>query len=479
MLFTSPTFLYFFLPLSLLLHWGNFKKFRNASLFVSSLIFYAWGEPKYIVILLFSILLNWFIGILLSSKKNRKLILFIGCFANLSLLAFFKYLGFFLGSLGQAETIEAYFGLDVSLIHLPIGISFFTFQALSYLVDVYKEEVKSQKNIIKFGLYLSLFPQLIAGPIVRYIDVVKDLDKRIFDYENLEKGFTRFCIGLSKKVLIANPAGALSDGIFTSDYSLLNFQASWLGVVAYSIQIFYDFSGYSDMAIGIGKMLGFDFPENFNYPYIAKSIQEFWRRWHMTLSGFFRDYVYIPLGGSRVGEARTYANVMIVFLLTGLWHGASWNFVLWGLYHGIFLCLERLFLHSFLKNIYSWVSHIYALFVVGIGWVIFRIEDVTQLRIYLSRMFDIHSNFDSFDITTVVVNYSESILAIILGTILSMPIINILRANKKLIAFKPLRILQHESIQSFVTGISMSMLLVFCLAKISADTYNPFIYFRF
>ena len=478
MLFTSPTFLYFFLPLSLLLHWGNFKKLRNASLFASSLIFYAWGEPKYITILLFSILLNWFIGISLSSKKNRKLILFIGCFANLSLLAFFKYLGFFLGSLGQAETIEAYFGLDVSLIHLPIGISFFTFQALSYLVDVYKEEVKPQKNIIKFGLYLSLFPQLIAGPIVRYIDVVKDLDKRIFDYENLEKGFTRFCIGLSKKVLIANPAGALSDGIFTSDYSLLNFQASWLGVVAYSIQIFYDFSGYSDMAIGIGKMLGFDFPENFNYPYIAKSIQEFWRRWHMTLSGFFRDYVYIPLGGSRVGEARTYANVMIVFLLTGLWHGASWNFVLWGIYHGIFLCLERLFLSSFLKKIYSWVSHVYALFVVGIGWVIFRIEDVTQLRIYLSRMFDIHSNLDSFEIATVV-NYSESILAIILGMILSMPIIEVLRANKKIIALKPLRILQHESIQSFVTGISMSMLLVFCLAKISADTYNPFIYFRF
>ena len=478
MLFTSPTFIYFFLPLSLLLHWGNLKSLRNTSLFICSLLFYAWGEPKYISILLFSIFLNWLVGVFLSSSKNRQLILFLGCFANLSLLAFFKYLDFFLSSLGQSKTIEAYFGLDVSLIHLPIGISFFTFQALSYLVDVYREEVEPQKNIIKFGLYLSLFPQLIAGPIVRYIDVVKDLDSRIFDYRNLETGFTRFCIGLSKKVLIANPAGALSDGIFTSDFSLLNFQEAWLGVVAYSIQIFYDFSGYSDMAIGIGKMLGFNFPENFNYPYIAKSIQEFWRRWHITLSGFFRDYVYIPLGGSRAGDVRTYANVMIVFLLTGLWHGASWNFVFWGIYHGIFLCLERLFLSTLLKNIYTWISHVYALFVVGIGWVIFRIEDIAQLKVYLSKMFDFRGILDSFEITTIV-NLSESILAIILGIVLSMPILKILRTDKNLLFFKPIRILYRESAQSFMTGISVSMLLVFCLAKISADTYNPFIYFRF
>ena len=351
MLFSSPTFLYFFLPLALLLHWLSGKRIRNLILLIFSLVFYAWGEPKYVLVLLLSILLNWGAGRLFSAdipKKNY--ILIAGCSANILLLVFFKYFGFLLGIAGLSKAIEGYLSIEINSIHLPIGISFFTFQAISYLIDVYKGKVPPQKSLIDFGLYLSLFPQLIAGPIVRYTDVVVDIRKRIFSLSNLIDGFNRFIIGLSKKVLLANPAGELADQIFTSNYLDLSAQTAWIGVIAYTIQIFYDFSGYSDMAIGIGKMLGFKFPENFNYPYMSKSIQEFWRRWHITLSTFFRDYVYIPLGGSRVSKIRIYSNILVVFLLTGLWHGASWNFIVWGLYHGFFLCLERLFLSSILKK---------------------------------------------------------------------------------------------------------------------------------
>jgi len=478
MLFTSPSFIYFFLPLSLLFHWVNLKELRNVSLLAFSLIFYAWGEPRYILVLLFSILINWMIGILLSSRNNKKLLIFVGCFINLSLLGFFKYLGFFSAAFGLADSIEMNFGINTSLIHLPIGISFFTFQALSYLVDIYRSNISPQKNIFKFGLYLSLFPQLIAGPIVRYVDVVKDLDGRAFNCGNLVNGFNRFCIGLAKKTLIANPAGALSDGIFNNDYSLLNYQAAWLGVLAYSIQIFYDFSGYSDMAIGIGRMFGFKFPENFNNPYIARSIQEFWRRWHITLSTFFRDYVYIPLGGSRVSEARVYINIMFIFLLTGLWHGASWNFLLWGLFHGAFLCIERAFLSNWLSRSHAVISHLYTLILVGIGWVIFRIEELPRFKAYLFTMFDFTGSVDLLEMNSLV-DYSESILAIICGCVLCMPLVNIFRHVFSSLGINNLKSPANKMLSSFSIGFSTSLLLVFSLAKISADTYNPFIYFRF
>ena len=478
MLFTSPSFIYFFLPLSLLFHWINLKKLRNASLLASSLIFYAWGEPRYVLVLLFSILLNWLIGILLLSRRNKKLFLFFGCFTNLSLLGFFKYLDFFLSTFRIADAIEIKFGINTSLIHLPIGISFFTFQALPYLVDIYRSNIPPQKNIVDFGLYLSLFPQLIAGPIVRYVDVVKDLRARTFNYENLVNGFNRFCIGLAKKVLIANPAAALSDGIFNSDYSSLNYQFAWLGVLAYSIQIFYDFSGYSDMAIGIGRMFGFKFPENFNYPYIAKTIQEFWRRWHITLSSFFRDYVYIPLGGSRVSEVRIYTNIMIIFLLTGLWHGASWNFILWGLFHGTFLCIERLFLSNWLSKFHAVISHIYTLLVIAVGWVIFRIEEISRLKMYLLTMLGFRGGTNLFEMNTIV-DYSESIFAIIFGCIMCIPFFNTFKYLCRLLGNNNPTLPTSKMIRSFGVGFSMSMLLIFSLAKISADTYNPFIYFRF
>lgn len=478
MLFSSPTFLYFFLPLALLLHWLSGKRLRNLILLTLSLIFYAWGEPKYVLILLLSILLNWGVGKLFTAdipKKNY--ILIAGCSANILLLVFFKYFGFLLGIAGLNKTIEGYLSIEINSIHLPIGISFFTFQAISYLIDVYKGKVLPQKSLIDFGLYLSLFPQLIAGPIVRYTDVVVDIKKRIFSLSNLTDGFSRFIIGLSKKVLLANPAGELADQIFTSNYLDLSSQAAWIGVIAYTIQIFYDFSGYSDMAIGIGKMLGFKFPENFNYPYISKSIQEFWRRWHITLSTFFRDYVYIPLGGSRVSKIRIYSNILIVFLLTGLWHGASWNFIVWGVYHGFFLCLERLFLSSVLKKSIALISHIYTLLIVCIGWVIFRIEDISAMTVYLTRLVSTHpTGLSAQDLAAS--NYAESMIAISLGAILSIPVIAFIK-NKILSPRVGSKRLISLSRNIFLETATVSTLLLLCIVKISTTAYNPFIYFRF
>ena len=478
MLFSSPTFLYFFLPLALLLHWLSGKRIRNLILLTFSLVFYAWGEPKYVLVLLLSILLNWGVGKLFSADVPKKnYILIAGCSANILLLVFFKYFGFLLGIAGLNKTIEGYLSIEINSIHLPIGISFFTFQAISYLIDVYKGKVSPQKSLIDFGLYLSLFPQLIAGPIVRYTDVVVDIKKRVFSFHNLTDGFSRFIIGLSKKVLLANPAGELADQIFTSNYLDLSSQTAWIGVIAYTIQIFYDFSGYSDMAIGIGRMLGFSFPENFNYPYISKSIQEFWRRWHITLSTFFRDYVYIPLGGSRVSKIRIYSNIMIVFLLTGLWHGASWNFVVWGLYHGLFLCLERLFLSSVLKKSIALVSHIYTLLIVCIGWVIFRIENISAMTTYLARLVSAHpQGLSANDLAAG--NYSESMIAISLGVILSIPIISFVKSRLLILNVGSIR-LASLSKNCFLESATVSILLLLCIVKISTAAYNPFIYFRF
>ena len=478
MLFSSPTFLYFFLPLALLLHWLSGKRIRNSILLTFSLIFYAWGEPKYVLVLMLSILLNWGVGRLFSAdipKKNY--ILIAGCSANILLLVFFKYFGFLLGIAGLSKTIEGYLSIEINSIHLPIGISFFTFQAISYLIDVYKGKVPPQKSLIDFGLYLSLFPQLIAGPIVRYTDVVVDIKKRIFRLSNLTDGFSRFIIGLSKKVLIANPAGELADQIFTSNYLDLSSQTAWIGVIAYTIQIFYDFSGYSDMAIGIGRMLGFRFPENFNYPYISKSIQEFWRRWHITLSTFFRDYVYIPLGGNRVSKIRIYSNILMVFLLTGLWHGASWNFIVWGLYHGFFLCLERLFLSSILKKSIALVSHIYTLSIVCIGWIIFRIEDIPAMTTYLARLVTTHpTGLSPHDIAAG--NYAESMIAISLGAILSIPIIEFIKSRLLSLRLGSKRLIS-SSRNIFLESATVSILLLLCIVKTSTAAYNPFIYFRF
>ena len=323
------------MPLTLLIYYAIPKKYvaaKNIELLIASLIFYAWGEPKNVILMLVSIAANYGFGLLLDkydeNKRIRKLVLIGSVVFNLGLLFYFKYLGFFTG--GRVTVI------------LPIGISFFTFQIMSYTIDVYLRNVKTQRDPFKLALYISLFPQLIAGPIVRYIDIEKELANRTYDVDKIFKGVTRFSVGLAKKVVISNTVGLLADNIFKLDVTQMSSATGWLGAIAYTLQIYFDFSGYSDMAIGLGHMMGFNFIENFNYPYISKSVQEFWRRWHISLSSWFRDYLYIPLGGNRKGKIRTYINLLIVFACTGFWHGAAWNFLVWGLFHGLFLVIERI-----------------------------------------------------------------------------------------------------------------------------------------
>ena len=336
MLFTTPIFLFIFLPLTLFLYFIVEKKNKNLVLFIMSIIFYSWGGAKYLILILTLIVINYFSGIYIDkqkeNKKNKKIIFIATILIDIGVLVFFKYLNFFLSNLIRALgliNIDIEEKIHLANIALPIGISFFTFQILSYIIDVYKGNVKVQRNIINFGLYIMLFPQLIAGPIVRYIDIEKQLDERKVTYEKFYSGIKRFIIGFAKKVLLSNLTGYVADLIFNNSVYHSNMIFAWIGAICYALQIYHDFSGYSDMAIGLGKMFGFDFLENFNYPYISKSIKEFWRRWHISLSGWFRDYVYIPLGGNRKGKLKTYRNLLIVFFITGFWHGASWNFIVW------------------------------------------------------------------------------------------------------------------------------------------------------
>ena len=339
MLFSSMTFIYMFLPIVLLLYLVTKKELHNPILLVASIIFYAWGEPKYLAIMLLTIIINYYGAISIDKfKKHKKLCLVMTIIANLSFLVYFKYFNFLI------ENCNGLFHSNISALNIimPIGISFYTFQALSYVVDVYRGEVKAQKDFYKLALYICLFPQLVAGPIVKYHDVADQIDSREVNFEKVDLGVKRFIIGLSKKVLIANTMGAIADKIFTQAPDTFSHSIAWLGAVAYTFQIYFDFSGYSDMAIGLGLIFGFKFLENFNYPYISKSITEFWRRWHISLSTWFKQYVYISLGGNRQGKVKTIRNLGIVFLLTGIWHGAAWNFVVWGIWNGFFIILEKL-----------------------------------------------------------------------------------------------------------------------------------------
>ena len=389
MLFSSTTFLFAFLPIVLITYYIVPRITRNLVLFIFSLVFYAWGEPVYIVLMIASTIVAYITGLLAdkqrkNAKKYTPLIAMIGAVVwNIGLLLFFKYTDFFIGA---ANSI---FGTQIKTLGLalPIGISFYSFQTLSYVIDVYKGEVRSQKNFLDLATYVALFPQLIAGPIVRYIDVAEQLKKRNESIEHFAQGVWRFSIGLGKKVILANTIGELFDTISNSAQSELSVAASWLGIIAYTFQIYFDFSGYSDMAIGLGKMFGFDFLENFNYPYISTSITDFWRRWHMSLSSWFRDYVYIPLGGNRKGKARQCLNIMIVWFLTGFWHGANWNFMLWGVYFGVILLCEKLFLGKALKKIPAFFQHLYALLFIVIGWGIFSYEDFGKLTQNFKNMF--------------------------------------------------------------------------------------------
>ena len=384
MVFSSLIFLWMFLPIVLGLYFLTKENYRNVLLLVASLFFYAWGEPVYVVIMLLSIGINCVCGLKIgvSDEKKRKKALVWGVVINLALLGVFKYSGFFM------ENVNAVFGLDVEVkkLPLPIGISFYTFQSISYLVDIYRRVCEPQRSLVKMGLFISFFPQLIAGPILKYYDIAAQIDNRKVSFVLFNQGAVRFLQGLAKKVIIANIMAKTADEIFGLGLNDISTPMAWIGIVAYTFQIYFDFSGYSDMAIGLGKMFGFHINENFNYPYISTSIKDFWRRWHISLSTWFKEYLYIPLGGNREGKFKTYRNLMIVFFMTGLWHGASWNFVVWGLFHGVFLVVERILqVEKFLR--FRLIQTAYALLVVMVGWVFFRAENLSSALGYLNRMF--------------------------------------------------------------------------------------------
>lgn len=387
--FSSLLFLFLFLPLFLLIYFIVPKNGKNLVLLVFSLFFYAWGEPIYIFLMLFNSAVDYFAGLTIDKYGEnpviRKAALMTSMVVNLSMLGFFKYADFFLGSLNN------WFNLDIELLGLalPIGISFYTFQTMSYTIDMYRGRIKVQKNPITFGAYVTSFPQLIAGPIVTYADVEKEMDSRRVNFDGFSDGVLRFTEGLGKKVLLANNLGLVWKQVRELPVGELPVLLAWIGIIAFAFQIYFDFSGYSDMAIGLGQMMGFHFPENFNYPYISKSATEFWRRWHMTLGGWFREYVYIPLGGNRKGKIRTFVNLLIVWFLTGLWHGADWNFIFWGLFFGVLLILERSFLGKWLDKLPGAVSHVYLLLMVLISWVFFEITDIREAFSYVGVMFGI------------------------------------------------------------------------------------------
>ena len=469
MLFSSTTFVFMFLPIVLLLYLISKKELHNPILLIASIIFYAWGEPKYLAIMLLTIITNYYGAIFVEkSDKYKKLILGLTILINLGFLVYFKYFNFLIENCNNLF----HSNFDLLKIVMPIGISFYTFQALSYVVDVYRGENKAQKDIYKLALYISLFPQLIAGPIVKYHDVAEQIEDREVNFSKVNLGVKRFIIGLSKKMLIANSMGAIADKIFTQNPDSFTPAIAWLGSIAYSFQLYFDFSGYSDMAIGLGLIFGFKFLENFNYPYISKSITEFWRRWHISLSTWFKEYVYIPLGGNRVGKIKTLRNLGIVFLLTGIWHGAAWNFVVWGLWHGFFIILEKIinikeFEQKYNNPYIKFLQHIYCILIFIIGWVMFRADNMTYAWQYIQNMFGLLTiNQDNVLYNLSYYVYKWEYIVFIFALLCSMPIFN------KMLEYK------NTIIRA---GVNIWLLILFILsaASIASSTYNPFIYFRF
>ena len=468
MLFSSMTFVFLFLPIVSALYLLARKDLQNYILLLSSILFYAWGEPRYLAIMFLTIINNYVGANYISRSKNklhRKILLATTIIVDLSFLFYFKYFNFFM------DNINAVFHAHINFIDviMPIGISFYTFQALSYVVDVYRGEVKAQRDIYKLALYICLFPQLIAGPIVKYHDIAEQFDNHNVTFNKVAYGVKRFIIGLAKKMLIANTLGAVADKIFTQPVEQFDALTAWIGAFAYSFQIFYDFSGYSDMAIGLGSIFGFKFLENFNYPYISKSITEFWRRWHISLSTWFKEYLYIPLGGNRVTKARNYVNLFIVFLTTGFWHGASWNFIFWGLWHGLFIIFEKA--TGWHKKEGNWrivsAHHIYCILAFVIGWVMFRADTMTYAWDYIKNMFGL---IGEHKIAYKLAYYIDNIeiIAFIVAIMCAMPIFNNILNIK------------HER-KWLRAGVNIWLIILFILssATIAASTYNPFIYFRF
>ena len=458
MVFSSILFIFRFLPISMGIYFLTPKKFRNFSLLILSLVFYSWGEPKYFVLMLASIFVDYFISLGIDknnkSKRIRIILLCISITFNIGILFFFKYINFFI------ENINSIFNMSLSYVKitLPLGISFYTFQTMSYTIDVFLKKVKPEKNIIDFGAFVCLFPQLRAGPIVKYTDINRELKSRKVNLDAIQEGIRLFILGLSSKVIIANNIGSLWTEVEVMGFSNISTILAWMGIIAFALQIYFDFSGYSLMAIGLGKILGFNFPINFNYPYESKSISEFWRRWHITLGQWFKEYVYIPLGGNRVRKVRLYFNLFIVWFLTGFWHGASYNFILWGLYFFLLISIEKAGLLKFLNN-NKFISHIYAIFFILIGWVLFAVVDLAQIKLLFKQMF-------SFNIGNEWIYYLRNyaivfIIAIIFST--SFP--------KKL--YK--KFIKNDVIDTVI----ILMIFLVSIAYLVDSSYNPFLYFRF
>ncbi len=458
MIFSSILFIFRFLPIALILYYITPQKYKNLILTLLSLVFYSWGEGKYFLIMIASIIIDYTAGRLIYRYKNeikkKTIVLCISLVFNLGLLFFFKYFNFFIDNINNIFNL-AIKGVKITL---PLGISFYTFQTMSYSIDVYRGKVVPEKNIINFAAFVTLFPQLIAGPIVKYTDINKEISRRVITKDNVEVGIEKFILGLGRKVLIANNIGMLWTEVEGIGFENISTPLAWLGIISFGLQIYFDFSGYSLMAIGLGKMLGFNFPENFNYPYISRSISEFWRRWHITLGSWFKEYVYIPLGGNRKGKVRVTFNLFIVWALTGLWHGASYNFLLWGLFFFLLISIEKLGLINFL-NKHRVFSHIYTIVLLLIGWTLFAITDFNGICEYLSKLF-FYSNGEEW--IYYLRNYGVSL---IIAIIFSLPLVSMF--YKKIDNFK------------WIKTIILMGIFIISVAYLVDATYNPFLYFRF
>ena len=466
MVFSEPVFMFMFLPVTLLIYYAVPFRFKNLILFLSGLLFYSWGEPVYVLIMILSTLIDYLAGRVMNKfddrEKIRKIALIVSLAMNLSLLGVFKYSGMLI------DTFNGIFGSSISNpnLPLPIGISFFTFQSMSYTIDLYRRNITVQKNFVKFAAFVTMFPQIVAGPIVLYNDVAKELESRKIDFNGISNGISVFICGLCKKVLIANSVGELWTNVKASDYSSLPAATAWLGIIAFTLQIYFDFSGYSDMAVGLGKMLGFNFPKNFDYPYNSKTVSEFWRRWHMTLGGWFKSYVYFPLGGSRNGTAKTIRNLLIVWALTGIWHGASWNFAIWGIYYGIILILEKFVFAKLINKLPDSITRIYTLFMVVIGWIIFEISSPAAEIGFIGSMFGASGIFSDSATLNILHNY---LLTIIIAAVVATGLP--LKLWKK--------ISEKISFSDTLCFVGEAAGMVASIAYLVDATYNPFLYFNF
>ena len=480
MVFSTSIFIYLFLPITLIIYYLAPKKGKNLIILLSGLLFYSWGEPIYVIVMLISTMIDYFAGLIMNHFEGRKIprriCLIVSIVMNLGLLGIFKYSGFIaenINAIAGTQLIDInnmnFFGIEyLPMNMLPIGISFFTFQSMSYTIDLYLGNVKVQKNPISFAAFVTLFPQIVAGPIVRYDDVAKELDDRSITIDLIYDGIIKFIIGLSKKVLIANSIGALWTSIKATDIANVSVVSSWLGILAFTFQIYFDFSGYSDMAVGLGKMMGFNFPKNFDYPYLSKSISEFWRRWHITLGAWFKSYVYIPLGGNRKGMARTIFNLAVTWFLTGVWHGASWNFILWGTLYGVVIILEKLFLGKLLDKIPDIFGHIYTMLLVILGWVLFDTADLPTAGAYIAKMFGFGGGaFIDSTAMYQIATYGITFIICIIGC-----------TNLPKLAVEALK--KKSAVLVNYGGIAvMTGMFIICAAYLVDQTYNPFLYFNF